>query len=169
MKQKQLTLQAEQVAGVLRTAGLRMATAESCTGGWIAKSCTDLAGSSDWFEGGFITYSNAAKQRMLGVSAATLQQHGAVSEAVAQEMVQGAVAHSLAQVAVAVTGIAGPGGATPNKPVGMVCFAWALPDQSIKTETCYFDGDREAVRAQTVMHALSGIEAFVAGEPATGS
>ena len=157
MTQEQLTLQAEQVAEVLRNAGLRMATAESCTGGWIAKICTDLVGSSDWFEGGFVTYSNEAKQIMIGVSADTLQQHGAVSEAVAHKMAQGAVLNSLAEVAVAVTGIAGPGGATENKPVGMVCFGWKKPGQAATTETQYFDGDREAVRAQTVAHALQGI------------
>lgn len=164
MTQEQLTLQAEELAGVLRANGLRMATAESCTGGWIAKTCTDLAGSSEWFEGGFVTYSNEAKQSMLGVSAETLSQHGAVSEAVAAEMVQGAVANSLAEVAVAVTGIAGPGGATENKPVGMVCFGWKKPGQTAKTETQYFDGDREAVRAQTVEHALRGIVDLVSAE-----
>ena len=154
MTQGQLNLRAEQLVEGLREAGLRMITAESCTGGWIAKTCTDLAGSSDWFEGGFVTYSNEAKQSMLGVIAGTLQQQGAVSEAVAQEMAQGAVANSLAEVAVAVTGIAGPGGATTNKPVGMVCFSFIVPGQVAKTETLYFDGDRDAVRAQTVVYAL---------------
>jgi len=157
MKQEQLTLQAEKVADTLRSAGLRMATAESCTGGWIAKVCTDLAGSSEWFEGGFVTYSNEAKQGMLGVSEEALAQHGAVSTVVAQEMAQGVVANSLAEVSVAVTGIAGPGGATPNKPVGMVCFAWVIPDQLVEAEIMYFDGDRAAVRAQTVEHALCGL------------
>ena len=161
MKQNEFILQAEKVAGVLRAAGLRMATAESCTGGWIAKVCTDLAGSSDWFECGFVTYSNEAKQSMISVSAEALQQYGAVSEAVAHEMAQGVVTNSLAEVAVAVTGIAGPGGATENKPVGMVCFGWKIPGQAVKTETMYFDGDRESVRAQTVMHALRGIIALL--------
>ncbi|MGB0847493.1 MAG: CinA family protein [Thiolinea sp.] len=154
MEQETLDLQAKQLAECLREAGLRMATAESCTGGWIAKTCTDLAGSSEWFECGFVTYSNTAKQDMLEVSADTLETHGAVSEATAAEMVRGAIANSLAEVAVAVTGIAGPGGATENKPVGMVCFGWITPDQPAKTETVYFDGDREAVRAQTVHHAM---------------
>ena len=154
MTQNELILQAEQLSAVLRRENLRMATAESCTGGWIAKVCTDLVGSSDWFECGFTTYSNDAKQRMLGVSVDALRQHGAVSEAVAQEMASGAVVNSLAQVAVAVTGIAGPGGATPNKPVGMVCFGFAVPDHPVKTETRHFAGDRDAVRSQTVAHAL---------------
>ena len=154
MMQEKLNLMAEQVAHLLRKAGLRMATAESCTGGWIAKTCTDLAGSSEWFECGFVTYSNEAKQGMIGVSADTLEQYGAVSEQVAAEMAQGAVVRSLAEVSVSVTGIAGPGGATENKPVGMVCFGWAIPGQPVKTETTRFDGGREAVRAQTVEYAL---------------
>lgn len=146
-----------QLAEALKTKGWMLATAESCTGGWIAKICTDMAGSSVWFERGFVTYSNAAKQEMLGVKADTLAQHGAVSEAVTAEMATGALTHSRAQVAVSVSGIAGPGGATPGKPVGMVCFGWAVADGIVRTETCYFKGDRESVRKQSVEHALRGV------------
>jgi nicotinamide-nucleotide amidase len=131
-----------------------LATAESCTGGMIAAACTDLAGSSAWFERGFVTYSNAAKMELLGVDAALIAQHGAVSEPVARAMVQGAIAHSHAQVAVAVTGVAGPSGGSPDKPVGTVWLGWAMPDQ-IVTERCHFDGDRQAIRCATVHHALS--------------
>jgi nicotinamide-nucleotide amidase len=131
-----------------------LATAESCTGGLIAATCTDLAGSSTWFERGFVTYSNAAKTDMLGVDAALIQQHGAVSEEVARAMVQGALTYSCSQVAVAVTGVAGPSGGSPEKPVGTVWFGFATPDQ-ITTEVCHFAGDRAQVRAATVQHALS--------------
>lgn len=137
--------------------GWMLATAESCTGGWIAKVCTDMAGSSAWFDRGFITYSNAAKQDMLGVQAETLAQFGAVSEAVVAEMAVGALRHSQAQVAVAVSGIAGPSGGSPDKPVGTVCFGWAICDGRVMTETCQFTGDREAVRWQSVVFALNGI------------
>lgn len=146
-----------QLADALKAKGWMLATAESCTGGWIAKVCTDMAGSSVWFERGFITYSNEAKQEMLGVKSETLVQHGAVSEAVTAEMAVGALAHSRAQVAVSVSGIAGPGGATPTKPIGMVCFGWAVEDGAVHTETCYFKGDRESVRKQSVEHALQGV------------
>lgn len=131
-----------------------LATAESCTGGLIAAACTDLAGSSTWFERGFITYSNAAKTELLGVDAALIAREGAVSESVVRAMVQGAVQHSRAQVAVAVTGVAGPTGGTPDKPVGLVWFGYALPGQLL-TEKMNFPGDRAAVRAATVQHALS--------------
>lgn len=130
-----------------------LATAESCTGGLIAGACTDVSGSSAWFDRGFVTYSNAAKTEMLGVDAALIQTHGAVSEAVAQAMVVGALAHSAAQVAVAVTGIAGPTGGSLEKPVGTVWFGLAVPGQVI-TERCVFTGDRAAVRAATVQHGL---------------
>lgn len=143
-----------QLADALQTKGWMLATAESCTGGWIAKVCTDMAGSSVWFERGFVTYSNAAKQDMLDVQAATLANNGAVSEAVTAEMAAGALSHSHAQVAVSVSGIAGPGGGTPTKPVGTVCFGWAMENGTTRTETCHFDGDREAVRQQSVEHAL---------------
>ena len=142
------------VANFLTRNGWFLAAAESCTGGLIAAACTDLSGSSNWFERGFVTYSNAAKTDMLGVDAALINQHGAVSEAVARAMVQGAIQHSGAQVAVAVTGVAGPTGGTATKPVGTVWFGFATPTGVI-TETCRFDGDRAAVRQATVHHALA--------------
>jgi nicotinamide-nucleotide amidase len=150
----------ERLAAQLRAKGWMMATAESCTGGLIAGACTDLAGSSDWFERGFVTYSNAAKTELLGVDAALIVQHGAVSEAVARAMAQGAVAHARAQVAVAVTGVAGPGGGSADKPVGMVWFGWALPG-GVHTQVQRFDGDRAAVRAATVRHALRRLLALI--------
>ncbi len=131
-----------------------LATAESCTGGMIAAACTDLAGSSTWFERGFVTYSNAAKTELLGVEAALIEQHGAVSEPVVRAMVTGALAHSHAQVAVAVTGVAGPTGGTPEKPVGTVWFGCATP-AGLTSEVKHFDGDRAAVRRATVQHALA--------------
>ncbi|MEZ5479892.1 MAG: nicotinamide-nucleotide amidohydrolase family protein [Thiolinea sp.] len=149
------------VAELLLERGLRLATAESCTGGWVAKVCTDLPGSSEWFECGFVTYSNVAKQDMLEVSDITLETFGAVSEVVTAEMARGVIANSQASVSVSVSGIAGPGGATPDKPVGMVCFGWLVPDRPVKTATCYFDGDREAVRQQAVEHALRGLLALL--------
>ena len=144
----------ERLAAQLRAKGWMMATAESCTGGLIAGACTDLAGSSDWFERGFVSYSNAAKTELLGVDATLIAQHGAVSEPVARAMAQGAVAHARAQVAVAVTGVAGPGGGSVDKPVGLVWFGWAVPG-GVHTEAQRFDGDRAAVRAATVRHALA--------------
>ena len=146
----------EQLARELRARGLMMATAESCTGGLIAGACTDLSGSSDWFERGFVTYSNAAKHAMLGVPALLIEQHGAVSEPVARAMAAGALAHSPAQLAVAVTGVAGPTGGSAEKPVGTVWFGWATP-QGVFTEHQRFDGDRAAVRQATVRHALAGL------------
>ena len=144
----------ELMANFLQKKGWFLATAESCTGGMISAACTDLAGSSAWFERGFVTYSNAAKTDMLGVDAALISQHGAVSEAVARAMVQGAIRHSNAQVAVAVTGVAGPTGGTAAKPVGTVWFGFATP-AGVITETHRFDGDRAAVRQATVHHALA--------------
>ena len=146
----------EQLARELRARGLMMATAESCTGGLIAGACTDLSGSSDWFERGFVTYSNAAKHALLGVPALLIEQHGAVSEPVARAMATGALAHSPAQLAVAVTGVAGPTGGSAEKPVGTVWFGWATP-QGVFTEHQRFDGDRAAVRQATVRHALAGL------------
>jgi nicotinamide-nucleotide amidase len=130
-----------------------LTTAESCTGGLIAGACTDLSGSSNWFERGFITYSNASKAELLGVDAHLIAQHGAVSDPVARAMAQGALGHSPAQVAVAVTGVAGPTGGTADKPVGLVWFAFALPG-ALHSEPMHFPGDRAAVRAATVQHAL---------------
>jgi nicotinamide-nucleotide amidase len=145
------------LAQALRAAGLRLATAESCTGGLIAAACTAVAGSSDWFERGFVTYSNEAKTDMLGVAASVIGAHGAVSAEVAQAMAEGALAHSRADLAVAVTGIAGPGGATPGKAVGTVWLAVARRDGSgvvTQTELLQLDGDRAAIRALTVQFAL---------------
>jgi nicotinamide-nucleotide amidase len=133
-----------------------MATAESCTGGWIAKCCTDLAGSSRWFDRGLVAYSYPAKQEQLGVIVEDLEAHGAVSEAIAAQMALGARRLSGVGLALAATGIAGPGGGLPNKPVGMVCFAWSMRGAILRTECKVFKGDREAVRAQTVLHALEG-------------
>ena len=138
-----------------------MAAAESCTGGLIAAACTDLAGSSQWFERGFVTYSNAAKTDMLGVDAALIGQHGAVSEAVARAMAQGALALSRAQAAVAVTGVAGPGGGSPHKPVGTVWFGWATP-AGVVSEARHFAGDRASVRQATVAHALGRLVELLA-------
>ena len=152
------------LASALLQRGWMLSTAESCTGGMIAAACTDLAGSSQWFERGFVSYSNEAKHDMLGVPKALIEQHGAVSEAVAQAMVLGALMKSQAQVALAVTGIAGPTGGSPAKPVGTVCFAWGLPTDGgptigaetvwVKVLTCHFEGDRSAVRQATLTHAL---------------
>lgn len=153
---------ARRVGQTLAARGWRLATAESCTGGWIAEAVTAIGGSSAWFDRGFVTYSNEAKMDMLGVSARTLGGHGAVSEATAVEMAAGALARSLAEVAVAVSGIAGPSGATPTKPVGMVCLAWAARDGVSRVLTAHFDGDREAVRRQAVIHALEGVIAIAA-------
>jgi nicotinamide-nucleotide amidase len=133
---------------------LKLVTAESCTGGLIAAACTDLAGSSAWFERGFVTYSNDAKTELLGVEERLLRRAGAVCEGVARAMVTGALAHSKAQVAVAVTGVAGPTGGSPAKPVGTVWFGFAVPGQVV-TEKCHFDGDRADVRAATVRHAFT--------------
>ena len=145
------------VAELMLNQGWMLATAESCTGGMIAAACTDLAGSSNWFERGFVTYSNAAKTAMLGVEPSLIAQHGAVSEPVAQAMATGALQHALAQVAVAVTGVAGPGGGTADKPVGLVYFGFALPGQLL-TESQLFTGDRAAVRRATVRHALARLQ-----------
>ena len=131
--------------------------AESCTGGWVSEVITATAGSSNWFERGFVTYSNAAKQDMLGVSADTLAQHGAVSEPTVLEMAAGALSHSSAQTSLAISGVAGPGGGSSGKPVGTVCFAWRMTGSAPSSETCCFPGDREAVRRQAVIHALSGL------------
>jgi nicotinamide-nucleotide amidase len=142
-----------QLADALRSRGWRLATAESCTGGLIAAACTAVAGSSDWFERGFVTYSNAAKMDLLGVPAAQLADHGAVSREVALAMAQGALQRAQVQLAVAVTGIAGPGGAVPGKPVGTVWLAWATA-AGAQAELLQLPGDRSAVRAATVQAAL---------------
>lgn len=133
-----------------------LATAESCTGGLIAATCTDLPGSSAWFERGFVSYSNASKTELLGVDPALIEHFGAVSEEVVRAMAQGALAHSSGHIAVAVTGVAGPSGGTSAKPVGTVWFGWAAP-AGVTTEVKHFAGDRAAVRAATVEHALQGV------------
>jgi nicotinamide-nucleotide amidase len=142
---------------LLKTRGLMIATAESCTGGGIAEAITMIAGSSAWFDCAFVTYSYEAKTAMLGVKRETLVDQGAVSEPTAREMVEGAISRSRAQVAVAVTGIAGPDGGTLDKPVGTVWFAWKFPKKPIISEICHFVGGRNAVRNQTVLHALTRI------------
>jgi nicotinamide-nucleotide amidase len=142
------------LASLLRGRGAALATAESCTGGLIAAACTALAGSSEWFERGFVTYSNAAKIEMLGVSAESIVRHGAVSAEVALAMAEGALARSNAAWSVAVTGIAGPGGATPGKPVGTVWLAVARKGSPAKAELLQLDGDRASIRSQTVDRAL---------------
>jgi len=134
-----------------------MVVAESCTGGWIAKCCTDRAGSSGWFDRGFVTYSNRAKIDMLRVDAAALQQHGAVSEIVAEQMAQGALDSASANASLAVTGVAGPDGGSEEKPVGTVWFAWALRGSAVRSECVRFQGSRESIRQQSVLHALRGM------------
>jgi nicotinamide-nucleotide amidase len=148
---------AAQVGMLLKSHGLMLATAESCTGGGVAQAITEVAGSSAWFERGFVTYSNQSKQQMLGVRHSTLEQHGAVSEMTVREMVAGALLHSSAQVAMAVSGIAGPDGGTAEKPVGTVWFAWGLKDGEIRAQRMQLDGNRSEVRAQAVKIALQGI------------
>jgi nicotinamide-nucleotide amidase len=144
------------LAAELRSRGWMLASAESCTGGLIAAACTELSGSSDWFERGFVTYSNAAKTELLGVPAALIEQHGAVSEPVARAMAAGALVHSCAQLSVAVTGVAGPNGGSADKPVGTVWLAWTTP-AGVTAERCHFPGDRAAVRQSTVVQALAGL------------
>jgi nicotinamide-nucleotide amidase len=152
-----LTTLAARVGARLKDRGVKLTAAESCTGGWVAQAVTSVSGSSDWFERGFVTYSNEAKREMLGVRAETLDRFGAVSEETAREMALGALAASRAQVAVAITGVAGPTGGTPAKPVGMVCLAWASKESGVDTVTKHFPGDREAVRRQSVVCALEGV------------
>ena len=143
------------LGNALRAQGLKLTTAESCTGGLLAAACTAIAGSSDWFERGFVTYSNEAKTELIGVTAALLAAHGAVSEEVVRAMAAGALAHSRADLAVAVTGIAGPGGAVPGKPVGTVWLAVARRGGALHSELLTLAGDRAAAREQTVQHALA--------------
>ena len=152
----------------LRAARHRLVTAESCTGGWIAKAVTDVPGSSDWFDCGMAAYSYEAKQAMLGVNPLTLEVHGAVSRECVVEMVSGALVHSGATLAVAVTGIAGPGGGTPDKPVGTVWIAWAVRNDTIRclqTSRFRFDGDRDEVRAAVVERALAGVLELARPDP----
>ena len=157
MPHETLTTLATIVGARLKARGLRLATAESCTSGWVAGAVTAIAGSSEWFDRGFVTYSNDAKMEMLGVSAATLEAFGAVSEQTAGEMAAGALAHSHAQLALSITGVAGPGGGSVEKPVGMVCFGWAGEGGAPLVITRNFSGDRESVRRQSVICALQGV------------
>ena len=147
---------AQKVGAALKARSLLLVTAESCTGGWVAMEVTAIAGSSDWFERGYVTYSNAAKREELGVAEETLRRHGAVSEETAREMASGALKNARGQVALAITGVAGPTGGSRDKPVGTVCFAWAHGSK-ISSETRRFDGDRESVRRQSVLRALQGV------------
>jgi nicotinamide-nucleotide amidase len=149
-----LTRLSAEIGHWLQARGWFLATAESCTGGGIAETVTRQAGSSAWFDRGFITYSNAAKCDMLGVAQSTLEQYGAVSEAVVEEMVRGALQHSVADVAVAVSGVAGPSGGSAEKPVGTVCIAWGQRGQPPRSARFHFPGDRAAVRQQTIITAL---------------
>lgn len=149
------------LASLLQEKQWLLASAESCTGGLIAAACTELSGSSLWFERGLVSYSNEAKTGLLGVDGALIAQHGAVSEAVVRAMATGALTHSRAQVAVAVTGVAGPTGGSAAKPVGTVWFAFALPGQLV-SEVKHFDGDRAAVRAGAVQHALQRLVQLLA-------
>jgi len=151
-----LTAVATTLAKALVDRGWRLATAESCTGGWIAKCCTDLPGSSCWFDRGFVSYSYAAKEDQLGVIRADLETHGAVSEEIAAQMALGARQRSGADITLAATGIAGPGGGMPNKPVGLVCLAWSVRGGVLVSASEVFAGDREQVRRQTVLRALRG-------------
>ena len=156
-----LSMLASALGTRLREARHMLVTAESCTGGWIAKTVTDIAGSSDWFDCGLAAYSYEAKQTLLGVRPETLEHHGAVSRETVIEMVSGALVHSGAGIAIAVTGIAGPGGGTPDKPVGTVWIAWKRRGGYPKAGLFHFQGDREAVRRQTVAAALRGLDELV--------
>ena len=155
--EKEVSILTAKISGLLGERNWMMATAESCAGGWIAKCCTDIAGSSAWFDRGYITYSYRAKQQMLGVSPDDLLKYGAVSEEIACQMAVGAKKYSEVDVTVSATGIAGPGGGMPGKPVGLVYFGWCIGDQPVSCDAAVFAGDREAVRQQTVLHALEGI------------
>ena len=152
---------AEQLAQTLKRVGLSLTTAESCTGGGLAEVLTTVPGSSIWFERGFVSYSNLAKREMLEVSTETLARHGAVSEPTARAMAEGALSHSPADLAVAITGIAGPGGGTEAKPVGTVCFAWARRKHATRSTTLHFPGDRAAVRRQSVAAAIAGLQGYL--------
>ncbi len=155
------TLLLREVVHALKRQGLMLATAESCTGGWVAQAITSMAGSSEWFERGFVAYTNLAKREMLGVSTTILSRYGAVSEQTARAMAEGALTHSHAQVALAITGIAGPSGGTPEKPVGTVCFAWAGKKRDTQSRKQVFSGDREGVRRHAVITAIQGLLDFI--------
>lgn len=159
---------AAKVGAALAARKMMLATAESCTGGLVAGTITAIAGSSDWFERGVVTYSNDSKEELLGVPASTLRESGAVSEPTARAMAEGALQRSRAAIAVAVTGVAGPGGGSAEKPVGMVCFGWAVRGRAAETETCQFPGDRATVRQMSVRHALLGVLKRLDSNPTGG-
>lgn len=163
LPERSLATQVERLGELLRQRGLTVAIAESCTAGWIGKALTDGAGSSDYFVGGLITYTDHLKHILLNVTQQALERHGAVSEQVVQQMAAGAQAVTGASVTVAVSGIAGPGGATDSKPVGLVCFGWADPNGQLSTAQQQFSGDRDSVRRQAVSYALAGLERVVLG------
>mgnify|MGYP001365349746 CR=1 FL=1 len=154
---KDLNLLAADVGKLAKQAGYKIATVESCTGGWLGKALTEIVGSSEWYEAGFITYSNTSKVQLVQVDEAVIQQSGAVSEPVAIAMANGALNNTQADVAVATTGIAGPDGGTSEKPVGTVWFAWIIRDKRSKTDHQVFSGNRTEVREQSVVRALSGL------------
>lgn len=155
--QEQYESTAVRIGEVASEKAVVIATAESCTAGGIAYAITEVPGSSAWFDRGFVTYTNVSKEALLGVKAETLQAYGAVSLPVVEAMTQGALDRSEADLAVAVSGIAGPSGAVPGKPVGTVCLAWQWRGQSAQSQTQYFNGDRKAVREQTILYALNGL------------
>lgn len=156
---------AEALSLKLMQLGWQLVTAESCTGGWVAKTCTDLPGSSGWFDRGVVSYSNQAKSDLLGVKRSVLAKYGAVSRETAEAMVRGIVSLPAVQVGIATTGIAGPSGGSEEKPVGLVCFAWLLPQTPVVSEAVEFAGDREAVRRQSVHYALSRLNEQLDGVP----
>lgn len=165
----QFDVLAAAVGRLLKAKGEQLVAAESCTGGLVAGAVTAVPGSSDWFDRGFVTYSNEAKREMLRVCAQTLESHGAVSEPVAREMALGALAASRGTVSVSITGIAGPSGGSPGKPVGTVCFAWARSGEAMpRSETRRFAGDRDEVRRQSVLHALQGVADLLDDRPRPG-
>ncbi len=156
-KDEELCELVKTVAEVLSSVEMDLATAESCTGGWVAKVLTDVPGSSIYFDRGFVTYSNQSKNEMLGVREETLLLHGAVSREIVKEMAKGALELSTASMSLAVSGIAGPTGGTENKPVGTVCFAWMIRGDVPVAETMYYEGDRDSIRRQAVIHSLEGV------------
>ncbi len=155
---------AEKIGAALKQRGWMLASAESCTGGWVGEVVTSVPGSSHWYDRGFITYTNEAKQEMLGVSAKTLAEFGAVSEQTVREMAAGALKHSQAHITLAISGVAGPGGGTPNKPQGTVCIAWATRSGAGLSQIFHFQGDRTEVRRQAVVAALQGVLQMIEGE-----
>lgn len=161
MSNQNQTLLVEQIAEALTKSNKTLTVAESCTGGWIAKAITDLSGSSVWFDRGFVTYSNDAKQEMLGVSGSTLDSFGAVSQETVNEMAQGALEKSHADYSLSVSGIAGPSGGSKDKPVGLVWFSWSSKAGHIESEQQIFSGDRNSIREQAVLHALNSLIKFL--------